>query len=97
MASNWYELGGDELTWHKSLNSNGNDCGISEIGDGGRPEDIMLQKQPSIMLSQATLMLNKMCIILNSHVTEYVNDTIEKYQNESKLRVSFQYYPPFCL
>ena len=29
-------------------------------------------------------MLNKMCIILNSHVTEHVNDTIEKYQNESK-------------
>ena len=34
----WYELGmngGDELTWHKSLNSNGNGCGISGIGDGG--------------------------------------------------------------
>ena len=27
--------GGDELTWHKSLNSNADGCGISGIGDGG--------------------------------------------------------------
>ena len=27
--------GGDELTWHKLLNSNADGCGISGIGDGG--------------------------------------------------------------